>query len=148
MMKEIFDMYHKYINVNDGDLITFLYINIGFTILVLIGLIILHIVNEVNLIKRDSKKTFFYIDDYIEVSKNYDFEKFLFYNMYMLFDKGMILLCATFAFGLMQFILFLVLGVLAGLEFIIILINIWLLIPVTILILKYLLYYISKRYKK
>lgn len=148
MIEKVFKEFMNYLRCDSVLLITILKY---YLIVIGILLLIYFIVNEINVIKRDVKKIII-IDamdlENKQLSKDYEFSDFLRYNISILFFFIIIWLLSIFIFLLFHMLVVILLLIGIIIETVVFMLSYWIMVPVALLIIKYMLYKISLRYKK
>lgn len=150
-MEKIIDLFATYIfdfTLNEIKPISY-NIFYAYMFAVIVILAFLFIRNEIYLVRRDIKNVFHLNDDFdIKLQKNYSFGDFIHYNFLMIIMYVFLFIGLMLLFILLFVVVILILLILNVIEGIIILINYWLLIPIILFVLKFILYKVSLRYKK
>ena len=144
------DILWQFVDIVSNQMLDNKYFSYIFWILFILGVIYgLHnfIMSEIELIKRNTKYEYIVI---YKLKKDYNFLEFIIYNI-ILFLASIILSVFILAFVGMFVLSLIIGGILASLvllKYTINLIHYWLIIPVIFIIIKFILYKISLKYKK
>lgn len=144
------DILWQFMDIVTNQMLDNIYFSYTFWSLLTIGVVYglyNFIMSEIELIKRNSKYEYIFID---KPKKDYKFLDFIEYNI-TLFLGGMLLFPFLTVFAGMFILSLIIGGILASLvllKYIINLVHYWLIIPVIFIIIKFVLYKISLKYKK